>query len=126
MSLEESRVKLDVWAEAQKEQADAIASAYEARRLKEQAAIDSQVSELLEVELERGLRANGSESTLNLAKRRTQLLQEQHGLEEEIDFLQQQHSKREAEVQGMLYALIPSSIYYTILRLNKSSISHHS
>lgn len=98
---------LDAWAEDQMEQADAAAAAHEARVSQEQACIDSQIQELLAVELERGLtnissysdnNKNGSES---LAKRRAELDREQDDLSKEISELQEKHTKREEEIQGM-------------------------
>jgi Leucine-rich repeat (LRR) protein len=101
---------LDAWADDQMEQADAAAAAHEARVSQEQACIDSQIQELLAVELERGLNLNIPASNENsnnisntsesLAKRRAELDREQDDLRKEISELQEKHSKREKEIQG--------------------------
>lgn len=103
-TLRESRAKLDAFVDDQMEQADAAAAAHEARVAQEQTLVDAQVSNLLEVELERGLNVNNKggndDSTIGLAKRREELKQKQDKVKNEIEGLQAKHAEREKDLKG--------------------------
>jgi exonuclease VII large subunit len=119
MSLRDSRSILDAWAEDQMEQADAAAAAHEAQVSQDQACIDSQIQELLAVELERGLNVSSQSNTSNnsesLAKRRAELAREQDDLRKEISELQEKHTQRQEEIQGMNTrgVFVRSGYYYS-------------
>ena len=102
-TLRESRAQLDAFIDDQMEQADAAAAAHEARVSQEQTLVDAQVSNLLAVELERGLnlREGNKDNTIGLAKRREELARQQDGLKQEIDELQAKVSEQKKELKGM-------------------------
>ena len=100
-TLRASRAKLDAYVEDQMEQADAAAAAHQARVSQEQTLVDAQVSNLLAVELERGLNLHAeNDDAVGLAKRRAELARRQGELEQEIEELQEQHKEREKKLRG--------------------------
>ena len=103
-TLRESRAKLDAFVDDQMEQADAAAAAHEARVAQEQTFVDTQVSNLLQVELERGLNVDNKnkESAVGLAKRREELARQQDGVKQEIQSLQAKQTEQEKNLKGKI------------------------
>jgi len=103
-TLRDSKAKLDAFIDDQMEQADAAAAAVEARVAQEQTLVDAQVSNLLEVELERGLNVNNEggndDNTVGLAKRREELARKQDGTKQEIGVLKAKQTQREKDLKG--------------------------
>jgi len=102
-TLRDSRAKLDAFIDDQMELADQRAAEHEARVAQEQTLVDAQVSNLLEVELERGLNVNktGSEdNTVGLAKRREELARQQEEVRQEVEGLQATQTEREKDLKG--------------------------
>lgn len=104
-TLRDSRAKLDAFIDDQMEKTDGEASAHEARCAQEQTLVDAQVSNLLEVELERGMNVNNNEgnedSRVGLAKRREELAHQQDVVKEEIEGLQAKQTEKEKNLKGM-------------------------
>eukprot|EP00544_Gedaniella_sp_CCMP2646_P006118 CAMPEP_0202497394 /NCGR_PEP_ID=MMETSP1361-20130828/22663_1 /ASSEMBLY_ACC=CAM_ASM_000849 /TAXON_ID=210615 /ORGANISM="Staurosira complex sp., Strain CCMP2646" /LENGTH=244 /DNA_ID=CAMNT_0049128983 /DNA_START=27 /DNA_END=761 /DNA_ORIENTATION=+ len=102
-TLRESRAKLDAFIDDQMEQADAAAAAHEARVAQEQTFVDAQVSNLLQVELERGLYENGgnNEKAVGLAKRREELARQEDGVKHEIQSLQAKQTEQEKNLKAL-------------------------
>lgn len=99
-TLRESRAKLDAFVDDQMEQADAAAAAHETRVAQEQSLVDSQVSNLLQVELERGLHVKNEENAVGLAKRRKELARQQDGVQQEIQSLLEKQTEQEKNLKG--------------------------
>lgn len=97
-TLRDSRAKIDAFCESQMEQADAAAAAHEARVAQEQTLVDTQVSTLLELELERGIGDDKNE--VGLAKRRQELAQKQQQVQQEIEELHAKEKEREEDLKG--------------------------
>lgn len=121
-TLRESRAKLDAFIDDQMEQADAAAAAHEARVAQEQTFVDAQVSNLLQVELERGLYENGgnNEKAVGLAKRREELARQQDGVKQEIQSLQAKQTEQEKNLKGK-YTIKP---FFCLINCNKIFIVH--
>jgi hypothetical protein len=105
-SLVACRSKMQKWAENEKAKADQVAESYRQSLLQEQASIDSQMTTLLAVQLERGLNVdqqqNSSDNQIESSiSTRKQVLEEQRKvLEVEISKLQTEYQNREKRVRG--------------------------
>lgn len=114
-TLRDSRARLDAFIDDQMEQADAAAAAHEARVAQEQTLVDAQVSNLLEVELERGLNVNNNsgneDSAVGLAKRREELARQQDGVKQEIECLQTKQDEKEKDLKGIINFIAEIHLY---------------
>lgn len=101
-TLRDSRAKLDAFIDDEMEQADAAAAAHEARVAQEQTLVDSQVSTLLQLELERGMSGgnNNDKDAVGLAKRRQELARQQEDVQKEIAELQAKQTEQEKDLKG--------------------------
>lgn len=103
-TLRESRAQVDAFVESEKERCDQQCVQHEARVAQEQALVDSQVSSLLELELERGLSnnndSNNNDNNKGLLKRRQELQRQQEEVKQEIASLQNTQTKRQEELKG--------------------------
>jgi hypothetical protein len=108
-----SRSKMQQWAEFEKAKADKVAESYRLHLIEEQAAIDEQATNLLSVQLERGLKVvDGDEShdnidiqDNNIVTKKKDLEEEKVSLEGEISRLEQEFENREKRVSGELYQI---------------------
>lgn len=96
-TLMKSRDMLDSFVKEQKARADAAAKTHSLNVTQEQASIDAHVETLLSVQSQRGLDANKNGG---IAKDRTAMEEYQHEVERDIDKLQQEHKKKEMQLQG--------------------------
>jgi hypothetical protein len=105
-----SKSNLQRWGEFEKAKADTVAESYRQNLMQEQASIDSQVTSLLAVQMERGLNVHSDDSNIesnidddqseSLANRKKALEGQQAELETETMKLQTEHQKREKRVLG--------------------------
>jgi hypothetical protein len=101
-----SKSKLQSWAEFEKAKADTVAESFRQNLMQEQASIDSQVTSLLAVQMERGLNVHSDDSNIDddqsesLANQKKALEGQQAALEMETAKLQTEHQKREKRVLG--------------------------
>jgi hypothetical protein len=105
-----SKSNVQRWAEFEKAKADTVAESYRQNLMQEQASIDSQVTSLLAVQMERGLNVHSDDSNIesnidddkseSLANRKKALEGQQAELEAETMKLQTEHQKREKRVLG--------------------------
>mmetsp|Transcript_113085 Transcript_113085/g.316008 ORF Transcript_113085/g.316008 Transcript_113085/m.316008 type:complete len:257 (+) Transcript_113085:84-854(+) len=99
-----SRSKVEEWVQHEKAKADKVAEAYRQQLMQEQAQIDTKVTNLLAVQLERGLsvKNEGEENDENaesIAKRKVALEEQRNMLESEVEKLQTEYQTREKRVK---------------------------
>lgn len=100
-----SRSKVEEWVQHEKAKADKVAEAYRQQLMQEQTQIDTKVTNLLAVQLERGLsvKNEGEENDENaesIAKRKVALEEQRNMLESEVEKLQTEYQTREKRVKG--------------------------
>jgi len=101
-----SRSKMQQWAEFEKAKADKVAESYRLTLIAEQAAIDEQATNILSVQLERGLKVSDEDESRdnvdvqdnNIVTKKKDLEEEKVSLEEEISKLEQEFENREKRV----------------------------
>lgn len=101
-----SKSKMSEWAEMEKAKADAVAETYRQTLQQEQATIDAQATNLLSLQIERGLNVQGNKEEMSdnmsesIAARKKILEKTQAMLELEIIKLQTECENREKRVKG--------------------------
>jgi len=99
-----SKSKMNEWAEREKAKADKDAESYRKKVEEQQASIDSQVSSLLAIQAQRGLKvddtAEDANQVENIATQKTALEEQQRELEDEISKLSIEHQTREKRIKG--------------------------
>lgn len=108
-SIVTSKSKMEEWAQHEKAKADALAESYRQNLMEQQAMIDSKSTELLAVQMERGMKidinnSNPEEDNTedNLASRKQALEEQMTNMQIEIMKLQAEKENRERRVQGKL------------------------
>jgi hypothetical protein len=99
---------MEEWSQHEKAKADAVAESYRNCLAQEQAVIDSQATELLAVQMERGMTLlgqndnedNKADPQDNIASRKKALQEQTTNLEIEIMKLQTERDNRERRVHG--------------------------
>ncbi len=101
-----SRLKVEEWVQHEKSKADKAAEEYRQQLIQEKARIDTKITSLLAVKLERGLTVkseqeeNENENSESIATRKISLQQQRTLLETEIEKLEEEYQTREKRVQG--------------------------
>lgn len=107
-----SKSKIEEWAKYEKAKADKAAEDYRQKLMKEQAQIDSKATDLLAIQLDRGLtvKSNPEENdTAESVAQKLNSLEEQQGfLESEIEKLKEEYQSREKRVKGNFSIVIMS------------------
>jgi uncharacterized protein YdaT len=101
-----SKSKMSEWAEMEKAKADTVAETYSQTLQQEQASIDAQATDLLSLQIERGLHVQQNEEEMSdrksesIAARKKALEEKQAMLESEIIKLQTECEYRNKRVKG--------------------------
>lgn len=102
-TLNASRVKVERWVQHEKTKADAIAEEYRKQFSREQAQIDTKVTTLLALQLERGLAVSSERDDKDIsdsiAVRKSALEEQRSSLESELEKLREEYTSREKRVQ---------------------------
>ena len=103
-TLNASRAKVERWVQHEKTKADAIAEEYRKQFSREQAQIDTKVTTLLALQLERGLAVSSERDDKDIsdsiAVRKSALEEQRSSLESELEKLREEYTSREKRVQG--------------------------
>ena len=106
-----SKSKMEEWARHEKAKADAVAEAYRQRLMQEQAVIDAKSTELLAVQMERGMKLEtaddeASQNTAdNIASRKQALEEETSAVQMEIMKLKTEKENRQERVKSKNFLL---------------------
>jgi hypothetical protein len=105
-----SRSKVEEWVQHEKAKADKVAEDYRQQLMQEQAKVDTKVTNLLAVQLERGLnmKSEGEENdnSESLAKKKVALEEQRTMLESEVEKLEKERQNREKRVKGESASLL--------------------
>lgn len=103
-TIKASRTKIEKWVEHEKAKTDRIVEEHRKQFMREQAQIDTKVTTLLALQLERGLAVSkepedhdGAES---IAMRKGALEEQRRSLEAELEKLREEYASRENRVRG--------------------------
>ena len=103
-TLNASRAKVENWVQHEKTKADKIVKEYRNQFSREQAQIDSKVTTLLALQLERGLAVSNdredNDNSESIAMRKTALEEQRSSLESELEKLREEYASREKRVRG--------------------------
>ncbi|KAG7355813.1 chromosome segregation protein Spc25 [Nitzschia inconspicua] len=85
-----SKLKMEGWAQNEMAKADAVAESYRQRLLQEQADIDARSTELLAIQMERGMRINNKENSTNSEEESNDnnIVSRKQALEEQVTAIQ--------------------------------------
>ncbi|KAG7361399.1 chromosome segregation protein Spc25 [Nitzschia inconspicua] len=105
-----SKLKMEGWAQNEMAKADAVAESYRQRLLQEQAEIDARSTELLAIQMERGMRINNNENSTsseeesndnNIVSRKQALEEQVTAIQIEIMKLTTERDNRQRRIQDI-------------------------
>lgn len=117
-----SRSKVEEWVQHEKAKAEKAAEEYRQQLMQEQSQIDTKITNLLAVQLERGLSVTSNEgeehdNSESIATRKTALEEQRAMLESEIEKLAKEYQNRENRVKGESLGSKPFVAYFDIVSL---------
>jgi Chromosome segregation protein Spc25 len=127
-----SKSKMEEWAQREMAKADAVAESYHQRLLHEQAEIDARSTELLAIQMERGMKiamdtataaASEDESNDNIVSRKQALEEQATALQIEIMKLTTERDNRQRRIRGKIVATACQSKSNVVVLPNPNTYS---
>jgi hypothetical protein len=108
-SIANSKSQMELWAQHEMAKADAVAESYRQCLIQEQAEIDARLTELLTIQMERGMKIDvdtvdkheNSDNNNNLVSRKQALEEQTTALQIEVMKLTTERDNRERRIRGM-------------------------